>query len=183
MSHLPQWQILNKIFAIFVKQSCKKSFNIGPQGLYYKTLRIRKWTDFVVSCDFWLGQIQSSLNTQKYYLISECVDYESVMFYRTPGSCIINPFLGRNLRISVISQSVCPWKAFLAQSLDWKKLARDSSLIWKSVNYVHKKFYDTGPQSYPNILDQQVAARNTLAYFASVTKKKKFHNIPSDDLS
>ncbi len=67
-------------------------------------------------------------------------------------------FYCRNLLIFVISQSVCPWQVFPAQSnvFGWPyrkhqtkldRLARykHSSLLLKSVNYSSKKFYRIGP--------------------------------------
>ncbi len=92
------------------------------------------------------------------------------------GQCY-KTYYGRNLRMFVISQSVCLWQAFpvccnagaypieehfrcstLGQALGLahkqqtrlEKFARDkhSSLLQKFVNYEQKKFYNIGPRSH-----------------------------------
>ncbi len=42
------------------------------------------------------------------------------------------------LRMFLVSQSVCPWQAFLFYS------NKHSGLVWKSVNHGPKKFYNIG---------------------------------------
>ncbi len=58
----------------------------------------------------------------------------------TGGQCC-KTFFVRNLRIFIISLSVCPWQAFQA----WSN--KHSSLLQKSINYGQKKFYNIGPSS------------------------------------
>ncbi len=56
-------------------------------------------------------------------------------------------FYGCNLLIFVISQNVCPWQAFPAQSKCLRvrpEPTRVKHLLRKSVNYGRKKFYSTG---------------------------------------
>ncbi len=71
-------------------------------------------------------------------------------------------YYGRNLRIFVISLSVCPWQAFPAwsnvcgqfglthrhyTSMEMLAIDKHSCLLRKSVNYDRKKFYSTGPRA------------------------------------
>jgi hypothetical protein len=61
-------------------------------------------------------------------------------------------FYGRNLRIFVISYSVCPWQAFPALQL-WPgayprvEHLKQSNLLQKLIDCGRKKFYNVGPKA------------------------------------
>ncbi len=55
------------------------------------------------------------------------------------GQCY-KTFYGRNLRIFIVSQTVCPWQTFFKPSLT------NTSLLRKSVNHGQIKFYNIGPR-------------------------------------
>ncbi len=67
---------------------------------------------------------------------------------QTPGADV-KKLYGRNLRVFVLSYSVCPWQAFQARS------NKHSSLVQKLVNYGQKSFITLGPgvtQTNVNVL-------------------------------
>jgi len=71
------------------------------------------------------------------------------------GQCY-KTFYGRNLRIFVTSKSVCPWQAFSAY------YNKQSSLVWKSVNYSRKSFITLGPGHSCIRWQRQIHRRGTL---------------------
>ncbi len=111
-----------------------------------------------------------NVTLQKLQIIWRCFcDYSTRGLYH-------ETHYSRNLRISVISQSVCPWQAFPAQSnvseqgwslhfscstigkgprvyhqhqiiLENPARNKHSNLLCKSINQGHNKFYVTGPRT------------------------------------
>ncbi len=99
----------------------KKVYNIGPRIQCYKTFYGRYLRMFIISqsvCPWQAFPAKSSVQGETLQLITETVNYGHNKFNDTcPRSQCLKTFYCRNLRIFVISQSVCPWQASPAQSI------------------------------------------------------------------
>ncbi len=135
----------------FVNYDRKTFYNYYSWAQCYKKFYGRNLLIFILIKSVCYHMLKNLVRDKHSSLFRKFVNYGRKIFYNyySWGQCY-KTFSVRDLRIFVISQSVC-------QTIP-EKLTNDkhSSLLRKSVNYGHKKFYNIEPWPEVNDTEKQV---------------------------
>ncbi len=107
----------SSLLRTFVNYGHKKFYNTEPWGQCYKTFLVRDLRISVLSQSVIQSRLERLGIDKRSSLLQKSVIYGRKKFYNIePRAQCYKTFYDRNLRIFVISQSVCQRQAFPAQS-------------------------------------------------------------------